>query len=348
VLLVGIAGPNDAAASTFDGSQVFPEVARRVEALPGVASATLSWTVPLSGWSRSTQVGKPESSDEGSSSYLAIVGERYFETLSIPLLQGRGFSELEGADHPGVVVVNEALAQRFWPGEDPLGRRVLLPQIAGVDESSAFEVIGLAGIRGQATLWEEPEPLVYLSLRQEPKRRVSLVIRTRSQPSSIIGPLRTTLRESQPEMAIVDMLTFATHIRGALLTQHMNARILAILAGLGLILATIGVWSSMNAMVRQRHHEIGIRLTLGAEPRAASRLVILHALRLAIPGILLGLVATLGFLRLLSGLVEGAEISPEPGVFLLSGFGLLLITYGACLLPARRASRVDPLSAIRS
>ncbi|MEM6792914.1 MAG: ADOP family duplicated permease [Acidobacteriota bacterium] len=344
LLLVELAGPNSAAAGAPKRPD-YEAVAQRVRDLPGVASASVSWTVPLSGWSRQTPIQRFEDAGEASPVNFSIVGEGYFQTMGVPLLQGRGFTARDAAGRPGAVIVNEALARQLWPSGSALTQRVSLPGIRGAD--AGFEVVGIVADTRQTKAWERPQPLMYLSYRQNSKRRVTLMVQCSGPPDAYAQVIRRELRQYDQDLAVVGTAAFSDHLRNALFTQYLSARVVSALGALGLLLSTFGVATAMGAAVTQRTREIGIRMAVGAGPQKIRRMVFSLALGLVVPGVLLGLGATLLFLRVLSGFVEGASLAAEPLPLLLAGTVSLLLPLLISQVAAARATGVDPLIVIR-
>lgn len=327
---------------------VYQQILDEVAALPGVASTSLVWGPPLAGFSRFTEVALPERAEEPLAVGLSIVGPGYFQTLGIAELQGRGFDLRDREGGQRSVVVNAALARRLWPGENPLGKTLLVPE--GRNETGptvSAEVIGVVADARTINLWEEAEPLVYLPFHQSFRRLMTLVVRTEGDPALLAPQVREELGERHRELAVVDLMPFPVHLRRSLWSQRMNAQVVGIFGFLGLTLAALGVGSAMSFAVSRRTHEIGIRMALGARQRAVLWGVLRQALLLVALGSVAGLAAILVFARVLASFIEGVETRPEPLVLTASALVLLTVGLLASWHPARRAARVDPAIALK-
>ncbi|HEV7514899.1 MAG TPA: ADOP family duplicated permease [Thermoanaerobaculia bacterium] len=352
VLLVTCALPAGLEGNSPRQARTLEEIADSVRTLPGIQSVSLSWGVPLAGWSHSEKIEVPERRGQPLSRNLAVVGLDYFETLKIPRLAGRGFERRDADGAPRVAIVNQALAAELWPGRSALGRRLLLPGKAGAQAASvtSAEVIGVAADTRAVKLWERPAPLLYLPLAQNPHRLMTLLVRPAgaAEPAGLQPALRRELRRTHPELAVVDVVPFALHLERSLWNQRMNAQFLAVFGALGLALAGLGLGSAMSFSVSRRQREIGVRMALGSTPGGVQSLVLRWALTQVALGVALGLAATLAFIRLLAGLIEGTETTADP--LALLGATLVLFTVGlaATWAPARRAARIDPCDAFRA
>ncbi len=327
-------------------------IAEDVRTLPGALSASLSWGVPLAGWSHTTAVELPERRGRPLVFDLSVVGLSYFETLKIPRLAGRDFERRDGPGAPRVLIVNQALARRLapgWPGESPVGRRLLLAGRPG-EPAAPAEVIGVVADTRSIRLWDPPAPLLYAPLAQSFHRLLTLLVRTAGPAAgeTLVPALRRELRRRYPEVAVVDVLPFSVQLERALWSQRMSSHFLAAFGALGLALAGLGLGSAMSFSVARRKREIGVRLALGATPGGVQSLVLRRALAQVAAGVALGLAATLAFVRLLAGLMEGSDLTADPLTFL--GTTLVLFLVGLCATwhPARRAARTDPCDALRA
>jgi putative ABC transport system permease protein len=329
-------------------------MAEEVRSLPGVLSAALSWGVPLAGWSHNTAVDLPERRGSPQTFDFTVVGLDYFATLKIPRLSGRDFERRDAPGAPRVAIVNQALAQRLFPGgESPVGRSLLLPGQPGeaTAPSVPVEIVGVVADTRSIKLWERPAPLLYLPLAQSFHRLLTILARAGGPAGEIEGllpALRGELRRRHPEVAVVDVLPFSLQLERALWEQRLSSRFLAAFGALGLTLAGLGLGSAMSFAVARRRREIGVRLALGATPGGVQSLVLGQALVQVAAGVALGLAAALAFVRLLAGLVPGSEASADPRVLL--GATVVLFAVGLCATwePARRAARIDPCTAFRA
>jgi predicted permease len=325
------------------------EMVARVSALPGVVRAAATPRPPFSGeggWSAmySGEGQTPEAQAENPLVNFEVVGDGYFRTLEIPLLRGRalGAGDREGA--PRVAVVSEAAARRTWPGADPIGRRVKL----GPLESPAewHTVVGVVGETRYRAL-SDPQPGLYLPVRQfEGPVPMSLLVRTRGEPEALVPRIREVLREVHPELVLAGGGSIHQLRAAPLARPRFGTALLGAFAALTLLLAVVGIYAAMATTVRQRSHEIGIRLALGAGAAEVRRLVLRQGMRLAVWGCAVGLLAALLGTRALRGMLFG--VSPTDPLTFFAVVGIILAAAAlACTLPARRAARVDPVEVLR-
>ena len=320
----------------------------RLRALPGVRAVALSSDLPLSG---DTSAGPIElegqtavPADSEIRMYRHRVTPQFFATLGIPLVQGRDFTADDRAQAPGVVIVSEALARRYWPGENPLGKR-----LKEQGESNPWlSIVGVAADVKYRGLPQNPnaDPDVYYPLQQRPTNNLSLAVRTEADPAGLTGVIRSELQKLDPDLPVYGVTTMAQRVTNQTTQARFSTWLLGIFGGLALLLAAVGIYSVMAYAVEQRTHELGIRLALGAGAGDVLRLVLRHGMRLALLGVALGLGAALVVTRLMKGLLFGvAAIDP----LTYAGIALLLtaVVLVACWLPARRAARVDPIVALR-
>jgi predicted permease len=268
------------------------------------------------------------------------VGAGYFEAMGIPLVRGRGFERSDRAGAARVAVVNESFARRFWPGQNPIGRRI------STSRGGTREIVGVARDGKYGSLTEEPAPHFYEPFAQAYEADMVLLARTSRDPRDLLPVLIREARALDPELP-VDASTMAEHLGYALLPQRVGA---AVLGAFGLVAATLaafGLYGVMSYVVSQRTAEIGIRMALGARSRDVRMLVVRRALGLTVAGLGLGLIGAMAATRLLSAFL--VDVSPTDPVTLASV--VLLFTAVALLaswLPARRAAGVDPMLSLRS
>jgi putative ABC transport system permease protein len=335
--------------SREQAERFYGEAIRRIAALPGVLSATVADLAPLDLATQTTGVViEGQEPGPGRGSLLVSfnrIGSSYFETLRIPLLGGRDFTERDDAGRPGVVIINETMARRFWPGEDPVGRRF---RLAGDERrglaASSVEVIGVAANVKYRTLGEDPQPHLYLPYRQNYDFARTLLVRTGRDPGGTIPAVQRELRGLDQEGFFAR--TLVQHAGLSLLPARMAATLSAAFGTLTLLLAVVGVYGIVSYSVTQRTREIGVRMALGARPADLLRLVLGQGLKLIATGVAAGLAGAFLLTRFLSTLLYG--VSPtDPLTF--AGVALLLagIALLATCVPARRAARLDPMVALR-
>jgi predicted permease len=327
-----------------DRDRFFREIARQLGDEPWVRGATVA-DFPLLSQHRSAELRV-----EGQTDLVPLVYSKvlpgFFETLDVGILQGRGFVAGDEAGSRDVAVVNESLARRFFPGEEPVGRRVWWPDMDGAAER-VFEIVGVVKDTKTQDFLAVPEPTVYFSYPQHDYPTGSaLLVSVAGDPGASVPTLYRWLRDYEPHLAIVNVVPYPEVVRGLLYTHRMNAEMFSGLALLGLVLATVGVFSVVTLAVSRRTREIGIRMSLGARRRDIVRLVLRRALVPVVLGLGVGLAASFGATGLVRSLLHGVE--PNDLLTLATGTAVLLAAaVSAACLPARRAASVDPMKALR-
>jgi len=272
----------------------------------------------------------------------------YFETLGMPLVQGRFFTAADTEKAPAVVVINAAMAKTFFPGENPLGKRM---QIGATPESDVpwMEVVGVVGDVRQG-LDLDPKAEMYLPYRQAdqliPVFQLSLVLRTATEPKMEAMALRSAVEEIDPNQPLVNVRTMEENMAATVAQPRFRTWLIGIFAALALVLAGVGVYGVMSYTVTQRTSEIGIRVTLGAQPEDVFRIVVGEGLRLALVGVGVGILAALALNRLLRTFLYGVS-AYDPLTFVGVALVLTFVAVAASFFPARRATLVDPLVALR-
>jgi len=324
--------------------EFFRAAVERAKASPGVEAATIASNFPLGGGLQRTVF--PEGQDEasgyrGTLTLLDDVTPRFFETLRIPLIRGRVVNDSDRQNTVQVAVINEAMVKQFWPDTDPLGKRFHF-----FGEPALREVVGVVRNTVVNQIGEEPQPVIYLPIIQDFSPAVTLQVRTTGRPEAVIGTVRGQLQSLDTNVAITNVQTIHEIMRQGLWAPRMGAGLLTVFGGLALILAAVGVYGVLSYSVSQQTREIGIRMSLGAQQGQVLRMVIGQGFRLAITGLGLGLLAALGLTRVLSSLLFGVS-AHDPVTF--GGVSLVLVSAAilACYIPARRATRVDPIVALR-
>jgi len=278
------------------------------------------------------------------SAMTASVGTNYFETMRTPLIEGRGFGDGDGQDAPRVIVVNETFARRFFPGANPsenaIGKRV---RFGG---EQFWQIVGVARDGKYFSIGEAPRMFVYSPLLQDYATSATLIVRTSSNPERMISTIRDEVRKLDPNLPVFGVKTLTEHMGVSLFPARVAATLLGGFGLLALTLAGIGIYGVMAYAVTQRTREIGIRVALGARPTDVLRLCMRHGVLLSVIGVLIGLVATFALTRLMASLLYG--VSPTDAVTFIS-ISLLLTAVAllASYLPARRATKVDPMIALR-
>jgi predicted permease len=317
----------------------------RVQALGGVESAALSRVRPFSYatyFSAPIAVdGYQPAADEQPTAEYNQVGPAYFSTMGIPLVSGREFTRADNETAPPVAIVNETMAARYWHGQDPVGKRV---QVKG----KWMQVVGIAKASKYSTFTETPKPFFYVPLRQNFSIRAALNIRTSQDAGTMAAALAREFHALDANLAPSEVITMREHVnRTALATQQIAVALLSIFGGLALLLAAIGLYGVMSYAVSQSTRELGLRMALGARASDVLRLVMSHGLLLSAGGVVLGAVAALALTRLIGSLLY--KVSPrDPLAFGLAFIVMTIASLAACILPAWRATRIDPVRALRN
>jgi putative ABC transport system permease protein len=328
----------------------------RLSALPGVASASAVNFLPLTGWTAFCDFdieGRPNpASGEHFTGEYRVSDWRYLRTMGIALKQGRDFTSADGPDTQGVVLINETLAHRYWPGEDPVGKQIKLIFPATLrpwDAQARQGWLTIVGIVGDVRDWSWSEPKVaqlYLPDTQNASRIMRLVVRSSQDPASLTGAMRQVVESMDPDQPLTEVSSMDEFLSVVLAQRRLNMALLAFFAAIAAILAAIGIYGVMSYAVTQRSHEIGIRMALGAEPRDVLRMIVNEGMKLALLGLLLGLLGAIVGTKYLESQLYGVR-ARDPLTFLSVAAGLALVALAACYFPARRATKVDPLAALR-
>ncbi len=342
-----------------DGHQVasfYREALLRIGALPGVQSASATDFLPLSGWGDHSDFAiegqpPPEPGHEPVSDYR-VIDPNYFRTMQVPLKKGRFFSHADGAVSPGVAIINETLARRYWPHDNPIGKRLrpLFPAAKAPwrpeSNNSWLTIVGVVGdVRDQA-LTDDPSPEILLPCSQNPSRLMRLVIRTTAEPLSLASAVRHELLALDKDQPVMDIKTLEQFISESVFRPRLNLFLLGIFAGLALTLAALGIYSVTSYSVVRRRHEIGIRMALGAGRRDVVKLVMGQGFRLTLAGVAIGLVGGLALTRFLASLLFAVRPT-DPTTFIAVSILLAVVSLLASYVPARRAMKVDPMVALR-
>ena len=326
----------------------FHQTLERVRQLPTVRSAGMVNFLPLYGGMGSSTgfkiLGQPEPPPgEEPTTDVRVVDGGYFGTMGIPLLRGRNFSEAEQTQPKRVILINEALARKYFPNQDPLGQRL---DVVMFDDPTPTEIIGIVGNVRYDTLIDEAPPAVYFSHSDLTYGFMTLVVRTDGDPTAIAPAIQREIRALDPNQPVSDVRTMNQVMSEWVARSRFNTLLLGLFAGLATLLSAVGIFGVMNYSVALRTRELGLRLAVGAQPRQVLLLVLRQGLLLTVVGVLLGLVAAFALTRLLSGLLFGVT-AVDVTTFSSISVLLVIVSLLACYLPARRAMRIDPLSALR-
>ncbi len=329
------------------GQRFYKQVVERIEQLPGVQSATVAAPLPLDTSSNSTQLQVegyvPRSADERIQALYTTAGPKYFQTMGTPLVQGREFDERDKEGSLRVVIVNETMAERYWPGQNPIGKRIRFDSA----NSPYLEVIGVAKDGKYITLGEATLPYMFLPMLQNyGGSNVRIVIRSQNDPAALVSSLRHEVRGLDETLPVFGVKTIEQFMERPMWGTDKVAGYLSGLGLLALLMAAMGLYGVMSYAVARRTREIGVRIALGARGSDVVRLIVKQGMALVAIGVVIGVAASFALTRLLSSMLYGMD-SADPWTFagiaaLLSAASLL-----ACYLPARRAAGVDPMVVLR-
>jgi predicted permease len=328
------------------GKDFYKQLVDRVEALPGVDRVSLASPLPLDAYSSSANVliegYVPRSENEKIDVMYTAAAPSYFQTIGTPIVRGREFEERDREGMPGVVIVNEAMARLYWPQEDPIGKRLQLHGPSG----PYLEVIGVAKAGKYITLGEDPMPYMFLPCRQSYKTRMTILIRSQADPATLAAGLRREVAALDETLPVFGVKTMPQFMERSLWAASNVAGLVGGFGLAALLLAAVGIYGLMSYSVAQRTREIGIRAALGAQPGDVLRLVAKHGMSLALIGIALGLAGALALTRVMSSLLFGVSTT-DPMTFAVITLLLAFVAFLACYIPARRATKVDPMVALR-
>lgn len=326
----------------------YRELERRVRALPAVESAALAYSAPLGYYNQSAYIHAEgqtvEPGKRGPDAGFNMVGTDYFETMGVRLLLGRAIGEQDTETSPRVAVVNGMMARRLWPGQDPIGKRFF----NNAEPDKPIEVVGVSRDGKYGWIFEDLRSYYFLPLTQNFSSLHALHVRTVGAPENLMLTVQKEIRALDPDLAVYDVMTMEQALQGGngLFLINMGAAFAAALGGLGLVLALVGVYGVVAYASSQRTHEIGVRMALGAGKGDILKMILSQGFGLVVVGIIVGLAAAFGLTRFIANMLFG--ITPaDPLTF--GGVALLLaaVALVACFIPAQRATRVDPMIALR-
>jgi len=347
LLTFHIAAPSGRMPDSVRYLQFYGPVLQRLRGLPGVTDVASTSIVPIqnSGWNGNFNiVGRPVEKDPSKQTFAEyrVVSSDYFHTMGIPVVRGREFSDQDAAGAPPVVIVNDEFVRRYFPNEDAIGKQ-LFPWT-----EKAATIVGVARSVRQVSLDQAPRPELYVAAAQTPGnlRDVAYVLRTQANPESLVPSVRVALRDVAPDQPIFLVKTMNDVISDSLQSRKLTLSLLAIFASLALLLSAAGIYGVMSYAVSQRQREIGIRMALGARASTVTRMILSEAGTLAAIGLAIGLIAAALLTRVLSSMLYGVG-THDPLTFVAVALLLVGVALAASMLPAVRASKVDPLRAMR-
>jgi predicted permease len=327
------------------GLQFYRDAITRARNAPGVEAAAVASNGPLDGGILLTVFAEGQQSNPGSRGTLTLftgISPGYFETMRIPLRGGRDFTDFDREGSQPVAIVNEAMARNLWPGQGAVGRHFTI-----VQDPTVYEVVGVTATSVIFQIGEAPQPVIYRPIAQDYAPVTALIVRTTADPESGLGEVRSQVQALDRNMPLTNTGTVQEVVARGLWAPRMGAALLSIFGGLALVLAMVGVYGVISYSISQRTHEIGVRMALGAQAPDVLRLMLGQGMLLALGGTACGLAAGFIAARVVSGLLYG--VSPrDPLTFGAVGSVLLAVAFLACYVPARRATLVDPLVALRT
>jgi len=346
LLTMGIAARSYKYPDKQDYTAFFRDVQRRLDQVPGIKSVGMIRPFPLRSdtfegetFSFKLEGASEPASGEEPTAVMRFTGPGYFRTMGIPLLAGRDFREDDGPDQSIVVIVNKTAAERYWPGKDPVGQRILAGRAGGT-------VIGVVGDIQQTELGVDPDPAVYVTYTQVARLGMTFVVRTHGEPWSMIGSIRQAVWEVNPDQPITHIATMEQVVQDSVAQPRFAMLLLVLFASLALVLAAVGIYGVIAYNVNQRTHEIGIRMALGAQATDVMWRVVGHGLILATTGITLGLLAAFVVTRFMSSILFQIA-AVDPRTFIAVAIIVGAVSLMASIVPAIRAARIDPLIALR-
>jgi predicted permease len=334
-----------------DGPAIVERLLTRIQAVPGVESAAVNRCTPFTGCSRTIVFfpGRPVVRENAPGVGRHYVSADYFRTLGIPLIAGRLLADADRAGAPPVAVVNETGARRFWPGENPIGKRVWFGSATGfTDPANPVEIVGVVGdVKYEAVDQPDADRAdFYTSYLQFSFPDTMVLVKGHGATLSLLPALRSAVASVEPALPIYDTMMLDDRIAAAVSRPRFNATLVTGFAGAALLLAAVGVYGVLSYSVSSRMREIGVRLALGASTRRIVGLVLGEGLRLTTLGTVAGLVAAIAASRLMQGLVFGVSAS-SPRILAIGAALIMAVAGIAAFLPARRAGMVDPVQVLR-
>ena len=328
-------------------AQMYQQLVAQAKSVPGVQSAGAVLSLPLGGDTFNVGrgvllEGKPERAEEQTNAAYLTVTPDYFSTLQIPLKQGRVFTDYDNAQSAKVVIVNETMARQQWPGQSPIGKRFSIWR----DEKFSREVVGVVGDT-KSSLDEGAEQQMYVPYAQDANwGSLSLLVRTNGEPAALAGSVRESLKSVDKGVATYNLKTMNDVVSTSAAGRRVPMLLLSSFAGVAMLLAMLGIYGITSYYVTQRTHEIGIRMALGAQIGDVLKLVLRRAMLLALAGVVLGVAGAIAVTRYLESLLFGVK-PIDVITFAAVALGLVIVALVASIIPARRASKVDPLTALR-
>jgi len=330
--------------------EFYDQLLEGVKGIPGVTSAAIGYDHPLeTNWIDSFTIERRLQTEQPSSADLHLISPDYFNTIGVAVERGRQFTQQDDVDHAGAVIINEAFVARYFPDENPLGQRITATtasRMVSARMPSSFEIVGIVRDVKSHGLAEAAEPAYYIPARQFPQADMQVFVRTEGDPVLLTGALREQVRYIDRDQPVSRITTMERLASNAVAQPRFNMVMMSLFGGLALSLAAIGIYGLLAQTISSRTREIGVRMALGAQPVDVLRSVIAEGMVLSVSGTAAGLLIALGTSRLMSSLLFEVS-SSDTTTFVVTTFLLLIAALVACYIPARRATKVDPMIALR-
>jgi predicted permease len=350
VMTARIALPDAGYGKPEQAAAFYKKLLARISILPGVNSASAAWWIPLSGSEITFNFDvqeRPLPKGQQPIAQLNVVGFDYFKTMRVPLLRGRNFTVRDDRNAPPVMVVSESFAKQFFPGEDPVGKRITVNGSVDPGDPPVREIVGVVGDMHLISLRTPPKPQIYLPHQQFAILTMSIFVRTENDPRLFTGALRGAVNEIDKDVPLYRTRQLTDYVSQSIAQPRFNAMLVGLFALIALLLAAAGIFGVMSYSVAQRTQEIGIRLALGAQRGDVLRLIIGQGMLLVIAGVLLGFIGVFAFTRLLQSLLFGVGATDLPTMIGVTTI-LAVVAFVACWFPAMRAWQVNPITALRA
>jgi putative ABC transport system permease protein len=347
-LLTFVVGIPEVKYPTAKQAKFYQDLVGRIGRLPGVRSASSTIPLPLSGnaFSLSFETeGRPMAKGDQPSADFFAIEENYFKTLGASILKGRDFTERDTKQSPPVIIVNQAFARKFFPNEDPVGNRIRPGISTDTDEPSMREIVGVVSDVRNRNLSSELRAGYFVPMEQIPFNEMTVIARTTGDPHSLITAVQKEVHAMDPDVPVFDIKTMDEYISATVAAPRFNTTLLVIFAVVALVLTIVGLYGVMSYAVVQRTNEIGIRMALGAQTRDVLRLIVGQGFKLVLLGLAIGLAGAFALMRVIASLLFGVT-AKDPATFAAVAVLLTLVALLACYVPARRATRLDPLRAL--
>ena len=350
VVTARVALPNSGYSKPEQAGEFFEKMLANVSTSPGINSAAGAWWIPLSG----SEIvftfdieDRPLPKAQQPNAQVNVVTADFFKTVRVPLLRGRDFTVHDDRNAPRVAIVTESFAKEFFPGEDPVGKRITPNGSADPGDPTKCEIVGVVGDLHLISLGAAPKPQIYLPEEQFGLGMMSIFVRSQMSQSSLMATLRQAIDQIDKDVPVYRMRALPDYLSQSIAQPRLNAMLVGLFALIALLLAAAGIFGVMSYSVTQRTQEIGIRLALGAQRYDVLRLVVGQGMRFVGVGLILGLIGVFACTRLLQSLLFGVGATDLPTMFVMTVI-LTAVAFVACLLPARRATLVDPVQALRA